>query len=445
MIGQNNKIKVKRPNFAGYQNDFLYCKKRFTVVEASTKSGKTFSHLFWIFEIAHGENPTWFNNAIKPGMEFWWVAPIFPQAEIAFNRLVRKLRPTGRYTINSSKLFVITPLGSIIRFKSADKPDGLYGEDVYAVIFDEFTRAKEDAWFALRSTLTFTKGICKFIGNYTGSTNWGHKLSKKAKDPNGEYAYFKVDAMQAVDAGILSKSEVEQARKDLPKSIFEALYLAKGSAEGDILFPSNKLDDLFTNDFVKPIGERYITADIATYGSDRFVIGVWFGMVLKKVYVIDKCEHSEVEQFLKEKAKEWGVPRSNIVYDADGIGSFLESYLKDARPFKNGSKPLDERRKQKINYANLKTQCFYNLSASVNKNLLYVADQTYREDIERELELIRRDKPDDDGKLRITPKAEIKKLLGFSPDFADMIMMREYFNLLAVGNYNPFAHAQQHA
>lgn len=429
MIGQSSKIQVKRPKFSGYQETILYSEKRFTVVEACTKSGKTFSHLFWIFEIAHGENPIWYTNAIKPGMEFWWVAPIFQQSEIAFNRLKRKLEPTGNYIINNSKLTIITPLGSIIRFKSADTPDSLYGEDVYGAVFDEFTRAKQEAWFALRSTLTYTKAPCKFIGNYTGTTNWGHKLGGGAKNPNSEYAYFNVDAYQAVEAGILEQEEIEQARKDLPKPIFEALYLAKGSVSGDILFPTGKLSDLFTNTFVKPGNERYISADIATYGSDRFVIGIWFGLVLERVYQIDKCEANEVEVFLKAKAEEWSVPRSNIVYDADGIGSFLRGYLQDANPFNNGAAPIQEEGKTPVNYFNLKTQCYYHLSKLVNDNEVYIKDQDCKEDIERELEIVRRYNPDGDGKLRVTPKDEMKKLLGYSPDYADMLMLRCYFGL----------------
>ncbi len=422
-------IKIKRPNLAAYQKEFLYCPKRFTVVEASTKTGKTFTHIYWLFEIAHGGNPNFYQDGVKPGWEFWWVAPVFSQTEIAFNRLKRKVEGSGDYQINLSKLSITTPLGTIIRFKSADNPDSLYGEDVYAVVFDEFTRAKEAAWFAIRSTLTYTKGICKFIGNYTGSTNWGHKLGKKALEVGSEYAYFKVDAYKAVEAGILSANEVEQARKDLPASIFMALYLAQGSLEGDILFPENKLNDLFTNTFVKRGSERYITADIATYGSDRFVLGVWHGLVLTAVYAIDKCEANEVEMFIKAKAHEHQVPRSNIVYDGDGIGSFLRGYLSDAKPFNNGASPIKESEKDAANYLNLKSQCFFKLSKLVNDGEIYVEDSGCKEDLLRELELIKQYNADKDGKLRVTPKDEVKKLLGRSPDYADMLMMRCFFLL----------------
>ncbi len=34
---------------------------------------------------------------------------------------------------------------------------------------------------------------------------------------------------------------------------------------------------------------------------------------------------------------------------------------------------------------------------------------------------------DKDGKVKITPKAKIKQILGRSPDFADAMMMRMYW------------------
>ena len=68
-----------------------------------------------------------------------------------------------------------------------------YGEDVYGAVFDEFTRSKQESWYALRSTLTATKAKCKFIGNYKGNSNWGHQLSLKA-ETDTNYQYFKVTA-----------------------------------------------------------------------------------------------------------------------------------------------------------------------------------------------------------------------------------------------------------
>jgi len=211
-------IEIEKLQLTDYQKAIIYSPKRFTVTEAATKVGKTLSHLYWLFEQAHQGQSTY---------EYWWVAPVYSQAEIAFKRLLHKVIESGAYGINMSKLAITTPIGTVITFKSADNPATLYGENVHAFVFDEYSRAKEEAWFALRTTVTYTKAKGKFIGNVV-ARNWAWNLARKAEyglDP--DFEYFKVTAHQAVEAGILSAEEVEKARKDLPARQFKMLYDAE--------------------------------------------------------------------------------------------------------------------------------------------------------------------------------------------------------------------------
>ena len=46
-----------------------------------------------------------------------------------------------------------------------------------------------------------------------------------------------------------------------------------------------------------------------------------------------------------------------------------------------------------------------------------------------EFEMVKQHNVDKDNKLEITPKDKIKQLLGHSPDIADAIIMRFYFEL----------------
>jgi predicted phage terminase large subunit-like protein len=217
-LAQIDEVILEAPDFADYQKAIIDSLKRFTVTEASTKSGKTFSHIYWLFEQAHKG---------VAGAEYWWIAPVYSQAEIAFKRLMRKVAESGAYIINLSKLTITTPLNTVISFKSADNPNTLYGENVHAFVFDEYSRAKEEAWFALRTTITYTKAKGKFIGNVV-ARNWAWDLARKAeKGLDPDFEYFKITAYQAVDAGILSLDEVEQAKKDLPDRVFRMLYLAE--------------------------------------------------------------------------------------------------------------------------------------------------------------------------------------------------------------------------
>lgn len=247
------KINYVRPPLVSYQTAILNTHERFTVTEASTKTGKTASHIVWLFEEA---------LKLKRGQAVWWVAPVYGQAEIAFNRMRNQVTDSlGKnfFKINESKLKLTLPTGAVIQFRSAEKPDNLYGDDVYACVFDEFTRAREGAWFALRSTLTATRGKCKFIGNVKGKKNWGYKLGVKARGGDPEYKYFKITAHDAVREGILSADEVAQAERDLPAHVFKELYLSEASDDG-----SNPFDLKAIQNCIRPLSVR----PVACYGID---------------------------------------------------------------------------------------------------------------------------------------------------------------------------------
>lgn len=421
-------ITIEKPDLTGYQNDILYCDARFTITEASTKAGKTFSHIWWLFERAHAE---W----NKFGYNHWWVAPTYSQSKIAYNRMVAVVRHTGLYKTNETSLTITTPIGTVMTFKTAKDPNNLYGEDVYSAVFDEAPRSKHASWVALRSTLTATRAPCKLIGNFGGSSNWMHLLKEKAKTDK-EYAYFKVTAWDAVEAGILDEEEILQAQRDLPPKIFKALYLAEEQESDDMLCSYDSMRDVFTNTHAKK-GTKYITADIALQGSDKFVVIVWDGWVVIDLIIIDKCDADEVEKLLKSLAEKHSVGRSNIIYDADGLGSFLRGYLKGAIGFNNGGKPIKEEGIE-LNYKNLKTQCIYKLAQAINRKEIYFQ---YNLEIEtkelllQEMECLQSANNDDDGKMQAMSKKSIKELIGRSPDILDALMMRMYFTLKKQGKY----------
>lgn len=222
MIKTNdNKISIRynRPPLANYQIDALFNDARYGIVEASTKAGKTAACLVWIIEQALQG---------KSGQDFWWICPVYGQAKIAFRRLKAGL-PRESYTANESDLTLTLINGSRIVCKSAEKPDNLYGEDVYAAVFDEASRAREEAWHALRSTLTATRGKVRVIGNVKGRKNWAYKLARRAESGEPGMSYQKITAYDAIDAGILSEDEIEDARRQLPENVFRELYLAEPS------------------------------------------------------------------------------------------------------------------------------------------------------------------------------------------------------------------------
>lgn len=188
----------------------------------------------------------------------------------------------------------------------------------------------------------------------------------------------------------------------------------------------------FSNDFVAG-GERYITIDVARLGKDKTVIGVWNGWRLEHIITIPKCRLDELCERVREVAKRYKMPVSNIIADEDGVGGGVVDFLR-CKGFVNNSSPIevvDGAESVKPNFDNLKSQCSYGLADIVNRNELYIncEHQDVKDLIIEELEQVKDKNIDKDGKRGVLPKDKIKEVLGRSPDYSDMIMMRYYFEL----------------
>src|SRR5271165_4222103 len=115
---QPRQIAYKRPWMYPKQEEAIFHQSRYGLIEASTKTGKTVGCMVWLAEQA---------MKCRKGQNVWWVAPIFPQAKIAYRRLAFGL-PKELYAANSGELTITLRNGARIWFKGADKPDSLYGE-----------------------------------------------------------------------------------------------------------------------------------------------------------------------------------------------------------------------------------------------------------------------------------------------------------------------------
>lgn len=239
-------IAYERPKLADYQVRAIFNDARYGIVEASTKSGKTHGCLAWLFERAALDG--------APGRNFWWVAPVYQQAEIAYRRMARAI-PIALRKLNDSKLCIVLANGAIIWFKSGEKPDNLYGEDVYAAVIDEASRLREESYHALRSTLTKTRGKVRIIGNLKGRKNWFYHIARRAQGGDQDMAYAKITAFDAVAAGIIDMAEVEDARRNLPEQVFRELFLAEPSDDG-----GNPFGLAHIAACVKPLSDKPVAA-----------------------------------------------------------------------------------------------------------------------------------------------------------------------------------------
>lgn len=179
-------------------------------------------------------------------------------------------------------------------------------------------------------------------------------------------------------------------------------------------------------------GKRYITADVARFGSDKAVIGFWSGWILKEVIVLEKSKTTEIELAIKTLRFKYKIPRTRVLVDEDGVGGGVVDSV-GARGFKNNARPI-KTGKDMPNYKNLQVQCLYYLADKINNGEVWIAadfdDADHLKEIKEELAQVQsKGEQDPERKLDCKSKGDIKQDIGRSPDWRDMMMMRSWFDL----------------
>lgn len=415
---EEEELQVIKPRLTQYQKDILYNPARFTVTIASTKCGKTFSHIWWLYEKAHHPD-------VKEGEVFRWIAPTYKTAKIAFDRLRIKLINVDGYKSNLSAMTITCRNGAIIEFFTAENIDGIYGQDVQACVIDESSRCASGLWSAVMSTVTATGGEVKLIGNFTKEGNWVMKLAEKAKtDP--KYAFYKITAYDAVEAGILTAEAVAEAKASLTDAEFKRDYLAEGSDDDSQLISEESLSKIFTNEIKG--GVKYLTIDVARLGKDSTVAFVWDDLKIIDGLVIAKGNLVDQSKQLKGLIIKYNINLSNCIADENGVGGGLIDIMR-IQGFINNATPIKVDGSQQ-NFASLKDQCLYKLTEMINSNLIgATVPEEIRSLLIEELREIKLPKELDTQRIRFISKDAIKKNIGRSPDYSDAVMMRMKFLL----------------
>lgn len=234
----------------------------------------------------------------------------------------------------------------------------------------------------------------------------------------------------------LSKDYIENLMRTLTKNERERLIFGNWEYDDNpnALCDYENITAMFNNDQVVEEGKKYITADIARLGSDKAIVAVWHGWVLIEVHIFEKSLMTQIQDCIVTMRNKHKIPNHNCIADEDGIGGGVVDNCK-IKGFVNNSRPVEEKGLQgpeKKNYYNLQSQCLFKFAERINSNKIYLKvdlQQKHKEEIVQEMETIEAYGTEVDGKLRIIPKEKVKDKIGRSPDWRDVLMMREYFDL----------------
>lgn len=235
-----------------------------------------------------------------------------------------------------------------------------------------------------------------------------------------------------VDNKMLGDVYLQNLERSLTTNEKERLLYGNWEYDDDpnALIDYDAICDAFTNNFVSEQGLSRISADLAMKGRDRFVAGVWKGEAVKIEIDMLYSPANIIEQALKGAIMQNKVARSNVVVDSDGLGNYLESYINNIVEFRNNGKAFDSM------FSNLKAECAYKLAEVINnRKLKIICTKEQESRIKEELGVLKANDIDNDtSRKNIISKDLMKKLLGRSPDYLDMLIMGMYHLVKPVSN-----------
>jgi hypothetical protein len=322
-------------------------------------------------------------------------------------------------------------LKDLYAYPSDPNFDSLGSLEITGAFIDECNQITYKAWQIVKSRIRYKikqLGITpKMLGTCNPAKNWVY-AQFYLKDKNGKIDNDKkfIQALPT-DNPHLPQSYLDSLLS-LDDNSKQRLYFGNWEYDNDPakLIDYENIQNIFTNDFIQH-GEKFISADIARFGSDKMVIMVWSGFRVIEIFTLAKSSITDTVKAIKDLSTKHSVPLNNIIADEDGVGGGVVDMLR-CKGFINNSKPLPVENVI-VQYQNLKTQCYYKLAELIQSNLIFVNcnDNSVVDEITKELEQVKRDKIDSDGKLQIISKEKVKELIGRSPDYSDALMMRMYF------------------
>ncbi len=220
------------------------------------------------------------------------------------------------------------------------------------------------------------------------------------------------------------------------------------------LFKGRSMDILTVRTLKR--GEKFIAVDPNAGGKDRASIVLWEDdtLVDAEVYTTEELEKlalpdernpmnygSVIGRLTVAMMNREGVGATNVAGDVVGIGQGWLTYMlsngyRKVNQFRSGDAPIQTPKEKAKNikppYFDLRSQMYALWAMDVdNGRVFFYTDMPHLSALKKELQL--HEGEASSKVMRVTPKDEIRKLLGASPDIADGAMMGYWVRMLRKG------------
>jgi hypothetical protein len=211
------------------QEEVWNSKARFKVVAAGRRFGKTVLGTAKILVAA----------TRHPKSVSLWVSPSHSQSRMALDMVAGIVPPQYR-EVNRTFSEIYLPNGSKIVFRSGERWDNLRGDGLVCAVLDEAAFLDERVWTeAVRPALSDHRGEALLISTFNGE-NWFYRYFRNAIEADN--THWESFRYLTEDNPFIDPEEIEEAKRNLPREVFEQEYMASPMAFSGAVFDAAKID-----------------------------------------------------------------------------------------------------------------------------------------------------------------------------------------------------------
>ncbi len=195
------------------------------VAPSGTKVGKSYGSAMWLTK----------RSLIQPGSYNAWIGPTYLKSKIGLRYIKSFLPQITGIDIVDGNLEVKIDNGAYMKFlHGKDAETTVEGEAVDNFVIDESGKQERQLWYSLLTTLTQTKGKGIVTGTPRGFT-WYYEVFRAARSGDPFYCHAQLPTRMSP---YVTPEAIENARRILPKALFdqyyEALFVSGGEVFGDL-------------------------------------------------------------------------------------------------------------------------------------------------------------------------------------------------------------------
>tara|TARA_R110000772_G_scaffold382_2_gene1359 strand:- start:1408 stop:2751 length:1344 start_codon:yes stop_codon:yes gene_type:complete len=316
-------------------------------------------------------------------------------------------------------------LKDLFQYPSDPDFDGLGSLEITGAFIDEVNQCTQKAKDVVMSRIRYKLdefGLTpKIFMSCNPAKNWVYNDFYKPST-DGTLLPYRVFIQALVDDNqFISKHYKENLRRLTDRASKKRLLFGEWEYSDELsMFDFARLQEAFVRRRKVRKGSRYFMAvDVARLGKDKTVIAVCSETLeIVEFLEMSKGRTTDVIKKIKKIQVKYNIDEYDIAIDSDGVGGGVADAFENAEHIVNNARALNGE-----NYYNLKTQLYFKLAEVFNDEEIafnHLPDQI-AERLEQELQILRREKIEMDGKVCMTNKSQIKKQINRSPDYSDTI------------------------